>query len=451
MGSQGVTPQAGSTRQETLLNGSAAFGSSSSRNNLTPAPRIVPQPETNLNRQPSLILNILLFPFNLLYYLISKPLGLFSYLFPFLPRLLSTSNSGVASRSGAARNSTNRRHLNPRDTASRFIREFEEEYGPSPLPIFENGYAQALDLAKKDLKFLLVILVSPEHDDTPAFIRNTLLSDEVVNFIKARNDIILWAGNVQDTEAYQVSISLNCTKFPFAALVAHTPQVSSTSMSVVARIVGSTSPTAFVAKLRDAIAQHSEHLDRARTSRESRQAERSLREQQNSAYERSLAQDRERVRQRREAENARKQAEDAARKDLENQEKRARDLEHWKTWRARSLSKELGPEVKDTTRVSVRMPSGERLIRRFASDASMEELYAFVECHDILEDRAGSPEAAVNPPEDYEHKFEFRLISPMPRIIYEPDDQVPIGVRVGKNSNLIFEPVSGDDESDEEA
>ena len=128
-----------------------------------------------------------------------------------------------------------RKTLNARDTAARFIREFEEEYGENNLPFFENGYAQAFDLAKKDLKFFLVILVSPEHDETTSFIRDTLLSQEVVDFIRnPDNNILLWAGNVQDPEAYQVSAALKCTKFPFTGVIVHTPQVSSTSMSIAA-------------------------------------------------------------------------------------------------------------------------------------------------------------------------------------------------------------------------
>lgn len=430
------------------MNGSNYFSSSASRRTLTPAPRIVPQSESQLNNQPSFIMTLLLLPFNLLYYLISKPLGLFSYLFPFLPTMF-VSRSGTAGRSTTTRNATGRRTLNPRDTAARFIRELEEEYGSSELPFLEMGYAQALDMAKKDLKFLLVILVSTEHDDTASFIQNTLLSSNLTNFIKEpSNGILLWAGNVQDSEAYQVSASLNCTKFPFAVLIAHTPQVSATSMSVVARAVGTTTPTAFVAKLQDAVAQHSDSLNQARASRASRDAERSLREQQNSAYERSLAQDRERARQRREAENARKEAEAAAKKKVQLQEQLERNVQQWKLWRAQSLSEEPGAGAKDAIRVSIRLPSGERLIRKFGPDATMEELYAFVECHKVLKEMGGQSTTKLQAPEGYEHKFEFRLISPMPRTTYEPDKGVLIGERVGKNSNLIFEPISDEEETD---
>ncbi|KAH0133016.1 hypothetical protein KCU67_g16549, partial [Aureobasidium melanogenum] len=108
----------------------------------------------------------------------------------------------------------------------RFIRDFEEEYNvePNTIPFFENGYAQAFDLAKRDLKYLLVILLSPEHDDTAPFVRDTLLSPQIKEFIQNHvSDMIVWAGSVQDSEAYQVANALNVTKFPFTGLIVHTP------------------------------------------------------------------------------------------------------------------------------------------------------------------------------------------------------------------------------------
>ena len=339
---------------------------------------------------------------------------------------------------------TGRRPLNSRDTAARFAREFEEEYGTHSLHFFEDGYARAYDLAKKELKFLLVVLVSPENDDTTSFVRGTFLSQEVVNFINdAQNNIILWAGTVQDSEAYQVSTALNCSKFPFAALIAHTPQDSSTTMSTIARISGLLPPSAFVARLRTAISQQSAALERVRATRNEQQASRNLREEQNSAYERSLAQDRERARQRREAEAARLRAEREEQTKVDAAEKEKRVLEQWKVWRAQSIAPEPGMDVKDVSRLSIRMPSGERIVRKFAGNAPMEELYAFVECYDVL----GSVVVSTSKPEAYEHNYQFRLVLPMPRIVYNIDSGT-IGNSVGRSANLIVESI-GEDEGDE--
>ena len=333
--------------------------------------------------------------------------------------------------------------MNPRDTASRFAREFEEEYGNHSLHFYEGGYAQAYDVAKKDLKFLLVILFSPEHDDTATFVRETLLSQDVVNFINdPQNKILLWAGSVQDSEAYQVSTALNCTKFPFASLIVHTPQDSSTKMSTIARISGLLPPTTFVPRLQSAMNQHSGALERVRATRAEQAATRNLREEQNSAYERSLAQDRERARRRREAEAITVQAEQEARAQVEAAEQLARNQQQWRKWRAQSLLPEPGPDVQDATRVSIRMPSGERIVRKFMGNAQMEELYAFLECYDILQHEE---QGQARKPVGYEHTYNFRLVSPIPRMVYEVEEG-SVGRVLGRSGNLIVEVVGEDAE-----
>lgn len=423
------------------MNGFSRSSRPQHRSRLDPAPRIVPQPDNQNVYRPSFLLTVLFTPFNLLYRLLSGSLRLFTSLFPFLPRLLSGSAGGRV-QPRRPRDTTGRKPLNPRDTAARFAREFEEEYGQHDLKFFENGYAQAYDLAKKDLRFLLVVILSPEHDDTSTFIQGTLLSPEVVSYINdPQNKIILWAGSVQDSEAYQVSTALNCSKFPFAALVAHTPEDSPTSMSTITRISGLVTASAFVSRLQTAISRHSAALERARASRNEQQATRNLREEQNSAYERSLAQDRERARQRREEEEARSRAEREAKAKAEAAEQETRNREQWKLWRAQSIPPEP-TSSDDVTRVSIRMTSGERVVRKFRAEADMEELYAFVECYDILPNQQSPSNVAE--PSNYEHLYRFRLVSPMPRTIYDFVGGDTVGSKIGRSGNLLVEPIDDD-------
>ena len=423
------------------MNGFSSFPRNPTSPPREPAPRIVPQPESQKTYRPPRLLSILFTPFNILFRLLTGSLSLFGYMFPFLPRLIPAISRGTT----PSRSRTGRRPLNPRDTAARLAREFEEEYGNHELPFYEGGYAQAYDLAKKELRFLMVVLFSPEHDDTSTFVRETLLSQDVVNYVKdPQNKIILWAGNVQDSEAYQVSNTLNCSKFPFAALIVHTPQDSSTSMSTVVRITGLQPASAFVAKLRTAIAQYSAALDRVRAARNEQQATRNLREEQNSAYERSLAQDRERARQRREAEAVQARAEQEARRKADAEEQEVQKVEQWKRWRAQSLLAEPGPGIKDVTRVSIRLTSGERVVRRFAENAEMEELYAFVECYDVS--KVGEDLSAVTEPTGYTHNYKFRLVAPMPRVVYAIEGGGTVASKLGRSGNLIVEPISDEDD-----
>ena len=258
----------------------------------------------------------------------------------------------------------------------------------------------------------------------------------------------LWAGTVQDAEAYQVSTALNVTKFPYAALVVYTPSVSSTAMSKVTTSSGPIAAQDLITKLQAAMNTHSTELDRVRRQRSEQQQTRNLRQEQESAYERSLAQDREKARRRKEEEAAKEKAEREERERSQQKENEVRNLAQWRRWRARSIPAEPGADVKDAVRMSLRMPSGERVIRKFKPDADLEELYAFVECYDQLEEVSEKP---VPAPVGYQHAYKFQLVSPMPREVYDLEKGGSIRDRVGSSGNLIVEKILGeDDEEDEE-
>ncbi|KAL1582585.1 hypothetical protein WHR41_08532 [Cladosporium halotolerans] len=446
-------PPVDSRRSETLMdNFPSRHSSRAARRGLEPAPRVVPTPESQMTQSMPFPFNILLLPFNITYTIFQRIFGTIGYLFPFLPRLLSRFYSGRALQPSR---DTGRRPLNPTDTSARFMREFEEEYGVThgTLPFHEGGYAQAFDIAKRDLKHLLVILLSPEHDDTAPFVRDTLLSPDLVEYIKnPTNNILLWAGTVQDAEAYQVANALNVTRFPFATLIAHTPSVSSTAMSKIATSAGPVTAQDLISKFDAAIASHKEELDRLRAQRQEQQASRSLRQEQESAYERSLAQDREKARRRKEEEAAREKAEREERERGERKADLARKLAQWRRWRAQSVPGEPGADVADAVRMSIRLPSGERVIRKFRAEADLEELYAFVECYDLVkEDAAVEEEKETVEPEGYEHVYKYQLVSPMPREVYDLEKGGSLKERIGRSGNLIVEKIVGEDDDTDES
>ncbi|KAF1844160.1 uncharacterized protein K460DRAFT_357784 [Cucurbitaria berberidis CBS 394.84] len=443
-------------RQETLLNGftSSPRSSTSSarRVRIEPAPRVVPQPESQVSTQVPLVLAVLFAPLSLVYSLVGKWFRFMGWLFPFLPRAWGRVTASNINTPASRRSASGRRPLNPRDTAARFIREFEEEYGSHQLPFFESGYAQAFDLAKKNLQFLMVVLISPEHDETASFVRDTLLSSEVVEFIRdPANSIIIWAGNVQDSEAYQVASALSCTKFPFTGLIVHTPQVSSTAMGIATRIAGPTPPSQFISKLRTAMQQHTQPLERARNQRAEQQATRNIRQQQDSAYERSLATDRERARKKKEEAERKAREEKEALEHERAIELYAQNLDQWRRWRASLIASEPGPDEKDIVRISLRMPNADRVVRKFAADAPIEELYAFVECYDILQSPQGSSEKS-DKPQGFEHEYKFQLVSPIPREVIEFKAGGTIKARIGRSGNLIVErtDLEGDEDEDDD-
>lgn len=462
-------PPPSSSRQTQNLQADL-LASSSSRPRSPPhnpnlATRIETQPASEQQasiRLPFLI-GLIFTPLNILYRLLSSSYHLFATLFPFLPRLGGPASSTRAGGAGSSstRNTSGRRPLNPKDTAARFIREFDEEYNPSPtqsLPFLENGYNRALELAHRDLKFLLVVLISPEHDDTEAYVKNTLLSSKVTSFVNnPDNDILLWAGDVRDSEAYQVSTSLTCTKFPFAALIVHTPKDSPSAMSIVARLAGPMSPESFITTLQTTIEQCRAPLDRVKSTRREAAAQRNLRQEQESAYERSLAKDREKARLRRE-EEARKAAEEKEKREKEEAKERLeRNIRAWKNMRLRTLDMEECTD-KDAIRVSIRWPNGERVVRKFPASAPIEELYAFVECYPLFkarqededEEAVQSMEKEAAPEDGYVHRFGFNLVSPMPRQVFAVEEGGSVAERIGRGGNLLVEMIDEDDEEEDE-
>ncbi|KAI1357877.1 UBX domain-containing protein [Xylaria arbuscula] len=443
--------------QESLLASSSPYGRPRPRDRPDPAPRIVPQPTTT--RRTPFLLAILFAPFNFGYRGITAVFRTFAYIFSFLPHsirphwITTTITTGFRGNKG-------RRMLMPADTAARFRREFEEEYGSNALPFYEGGFAQALDTAKKELKFLLIMLISPEHDDTEPFTRDTLLSPEVTNYINdPANNIILWGGNVLDSEAYQVASEYNCTKFPFSCLVCLTPKEGSTRMSIVKRLAGPLSPSTYLAELQTAINKYAPDLAGVRAERTAQQVARNLRTEQDDAYERSLARDRERARQRKEAEAAAAESEKRAQEEAEAAERREHQKQQWRRWRATTIKPEPGSSAspKDVVRLALMMPSAGRIVRRFAADTTVEELYAFVECYDMLttnpelngeddekkgldgEDVGDDVDLPAEKPEGYVHEYGFRIASPLPRVVYDPEEKATLSQRIGRSGNLIVE------------
>ena len=218
-------------------------------------------------------------------------------------------------------------------------------------------------------------------------------------------------------------------------------------MTVLTRSVGPTTPSELVAKLSATIAAHDTQLVALRSQRSEQQASRNLRQEQDSAYERSLAQDRERARRKKEEAEASARAEKDAIAATEAKDLLQRRKEQWRRWRAQSISEEPEAEVKETVRLSLRMLGGERVVRKFRADAEIEELYAFVECYDVLQrDDEAVREKDVEEPEGYEHTYGFRLVSPMPRTVVNVKDGGTIGERLGRSGNLIVESLEEDEQ-----
>ena len=113
-----------------------------------------------------------------------------------------------------------------------FIHMFEEKYGRIHPVFYQGTYSQALNDAKRELRFLLVYLHGDDHQDTDEFCRNTLCVPEVVALINTR--MLFWACSTNKPEGYRVSQALRENTYPFLAVI----MLKDRRMTVVGRLEG---------------------------------------------------------------------------------------------------------------------------------------------------------------------------------------------------------------------
>ncbi|EMG48317.1 hypothetical protein G210_1125 [Candida maltosa Xu316] len=184
-------------------------------------------------------------------------------------RVLSTILNIVYFQSSSS--STTQETVDPVSKASKFIRELEENLEPPSIysdnnnnsntnsgisasstpddserlpPFLLSSYTQALYLAKTRAKFMFIYISNGQKDE----IFNKIITNE--NFLKLfqnNSNLIIWGGDVRNSEAYQVGNSLNVTKYPFLGLLCLTrttkmtpqgPAKTPAKISLVAKLQG---------------------------------------------------------------------------------------------------------------------------------------------------------------------------------------------------------------------
>ncbi|RHZ89137.1 hypothetical protein Glove_18g112 [Diversispora epigaea] len=337
---------------------------------------------------------------------------------------------------------------------TQFIQNFEEKYGTVHPEFFHGSYSQALDTAKRDFRFFMVILESDEHDDNAKFNRETLTSVDLLTFLQ-EHEVLVWVGNVKDPEAFQVSDKWRVTTFPFVAIVAlqNPPGNMGTSpkMTLVDRIEGLSSPDYIIARLNVQINRYGPVLQRFRFERAERDATRQIREQQDNAYLLSLQADQEKERKVREIAEKQRLEEEKARKKAEERRLYLENRENWRRWALTKLPDEPSRNETNVAMLSFKLSNGDRVVRRFRADDTVEMIYTFVDTYHLRTEINSKTKFVSHPPIDYNHKFEFLLVSPYPRTVHHLSKYKTIKEEGGlwPSANLIVEVTIDDDDDDE--
>ena len=316
----------------------------------------------------------------------------------------------------------------PLEDVLKFKEEFETKYGRTHPTFYQGSYSQAIEDAKKELRFLLVYLHSSEHSDTEKFCRLTLANEAFQDYVNG--NMLFWAVDVQSREGYRVSCALRETTYPFMAVVC----LVDNRMMVVGRLQGAMDVDSCMARLAQTMNDNEPALVAARAERAERSFNQTLRAEQDAAYLESLRADQEKER-RKNMEAETKRLEEERKKDKEQ------SLQNKMTELARKreeLSSRLPVEPEsnnpDAVRIVVRLPHGERVDRRFLKTDRLQSLYDYVFCNE-------------------QSPVEFKLVSHFPRKVFELDENNDVtlnDVGLSTSATLYVQDVTDENSSEED-
>ncbi|XP_013148085.1 PREDICTED: FAS-associated factor 2 [Papilio polytes] len=170
-----------------------------------------------------------------------------------------------------------------------FINNYTSRFNAHPV-FYQGTYAQALNDAKNELRFLIVYLHSESASETQNFCRSTLGDPEVIQYINTH--ALFWGCSVERSEGWRVAQSVGGRRYPLLCVVC----LREHRMTVVARSEGACSPLQLLQRLRRVVADNEPHLAAARADRVEREVTARLRAAQDEAYAESLAADQEKER-----------------------------------------------------------------------------------------------------------------------------------------------------------
>ncbi|GAA5869295.1 hypothetical protein JCM3774_004196 [Rhodotorula dairenensis] len=318
--------------------------------------------------------------------------------------------------------------------------------GPRVPDFFVGSYDEALRYARDEMRILMIVLTSEEHERDERFKREVLVS-EVVNDLIEEERIVVWGGDVSERDAYQVGQTLSYISLPFVAFVALHPSgppglatnpatasTSSPRMRLISRFEHSpstpvTSSTLHAHVQTSVLPRVKPFLARLVAQKQQREADRRAREDAERRVAENARRDEEKVlavRRREEerlaAERQRLEREERERLERLEMEREAERARRWRERTRRELLRHGEPSQADdeaAVRVAVRLGNGQRVMRTFSGSASTEEVYAWTECELEREADDACPAAApASYGEDdraYVQRYHFRLATTFPR------------------------------------
>lgn len=307
---------------------------------------------------------------------------------------------------------------------------YNSDMGAIPSPYLQNSYLELLDNCSTQYKFGLIYLHDPIVTNKMSYVNNILCSERFVNCIKTYQ-MLLWFGDVTNSEGLQVANSLKVRKFPCIVILAKKTSETAEVIFSFNGPIEDYNPK----KLEAVLVKKYPSLLQMIEERQNIDRDRHTRDQQDERFRESLRRDQERERQR--AETILREQQEQEMETLKKQ---------WLLWRKSKLHSEPSiPESENVSRIAIRLANNERIIRNFNYSLPIEEIYAYVELVQTgMIDSDEQYQYGTSPPEGYEHHYRFRLTIPVPRRELDFDTLIRDEHGICPSGNIIVEPLEED-------
>lgn len=246
-----------------------------------------------------------------------------------------------------------------------FIQNYNDKFPEHPV-FYQGTYAQALNDAKRELKFLLVYLHSDSSSEATSFCRETLSNEQVVEYINRR--MLFWGCDVSSPEGYRVSHSINARAYPVLVMIA----LRANKMVIMGRMEGHCNAEELIRRMDTVVNDNELWLNQARQDRLERDLTQTLRQQQDEAYQMSLRADQEKQRRKQEEREEAQRAQQAIEAERQAEQQRLENIERLKLELASQVPSEPEPGAPGTISIVFKLPSGLRLERRFHSSNTLK-------------------------------------------------------------------------------
>lgn len=331
------------------------------------------------------------------------------------------------------------------DIARRFIRNFDERIGNTSIPdqdtnrvdnnetdaittprpdFLECAYSHSMLMVKKDVRWLLCYIESSQNSECVDFTHDVLIHPKFLRFVKRRN-ILMWGGDVADTEAYFACNQFNITKLPFLGFMCMTVNQIPTSsgmqqsppvFSLVSKIQGYKDLNSILKKLDKAYKKYNPGVIRIQNlSLES--ANMTIVDPMGTTGTTHVNRSR-------------------------TQANIAESTLQWRQWRKSQLVP-VSNDADEYTKIAIKTPDGSRQVIKINRSCSLEEIYATIECT-ILNDIEIDDNSIYERPVEFTHEYKFNIFTVFPRehIVADSNTLIVDTPAIFPSGNIVVIPVN---------